>query len=141
MHLTWEEFIINTKTKGDLGEIKIISDLIERNYNVSIPFSEDSRYDLIVDRNGNLERMQVKYVESDGVSIKVRCYNDNNRNVKYYTSKSIDWLAAYDKTTDKCYYIHSSEINKGRTEFTLRLEPPLNNQIKGIRFAKDYLKI
>jgi hypothetical protein len=35
------------KTKGDLAELKVAADLIERGYRVAIPFGEDNDFDLI----------------------------------------------------------------------------------------------
>ena len=37
------------KQKGDLAELKIAVDLIDRGCQLSIPFGEDSSYDLIAD--------------------------------------------------------------------------------------------
>ena len=38
------------KTKGDLAELKVAADLIERGYRVAIPFGEDNDFDLILIR-------------------------------------------------------------------------------------------
>jgi hypothetical protein len=88
------------KTKGDLAELMVASDLVRRGYRIAIPYGEDSDYDLIVDRYGALERVQVKYTESDGDVITVRCRshsltNGKVRQVKRYTAAMIDWLAVY----------------------------------------------
>jgi Holliday junction resolvase-like predicted endonuclease len=55
------------KQKGDLAEMLVAADLVRRGYKVALPFGEDWDYDLIVDRDGRLERVQVKYTESNGV--------------------------------------------------------------------------
>ncbi len=61
------------KTKGDTAEMMVAADLVRRGYRIAFPFGEDSDYDLIVERDGRLERIQVKYTESrDGVVL-VRC--------------------------------------------------------------------
>ena len=41
------------KTKGDLAELKVAADLIERGYRVAIPFGEDNDFDLILIRGDN----------------------------------------------------------------------------------------
>jgi hypothetical protein len=51
------------KTKGDLAELKVAADLVERGYRIAIPFGEDNDFDLILIRGGQLERVQVKYTE------------------------------------------------------------------------------
>jgi hypothetical protein len=46
------------KTKGDLAELKVAADLVERGYRIAIPFGEDSDFDLIICRDDGLERVQ-----------------------------------------------------------------------------------
>jgi hypothetical protein len=60
------------KTKGDLAELKVAVDLVQRGYRVAIPFGEDSDFDLILIRDGQLERVQVKYACSDGAVIQAQ---------------------------------------------------------------------
>lgn len=40
------------KQKGDLAELKVAADLIDRGCHLSFPYGEDCDYDLIADRNG-----------------------------------------------------------------------------------------
>jgi hypothetical protein len=117
------------KQKGDLAELKVACDLRRRGYGIAIPFGEESDYDLVVDRDGKLERVQVKHADSGGEVISVQCYsnsltNGKVRTVKRYTAATIDWLAVYDRGTDRCYYIPASELGNGRRELLLRLTPP-----------------
>jgi hypothetical protein len=39
------------KAKGDLAELKVATDLVERGYRVAIPFGEDCDFDLILIRD------------------------------------------------------------------------------------------
>ena len=132
------------KTKGDLAELKVAADLIERGYRIAIPFGEDNDFDLILCRGNNLERVQVKYTESNGdfVVVRTRSHSLTNGKVKrtkYYTAATVDWIAVYDKNTNRCYYVPAAELGSGRSSFHLRLTDPLNNQRIGIRYANDYL--
>jgi hypothetical protein len=134
------------KQKGDLAELMVACDLRRRGYKIAIPFGEESDYDLVIDRDGKLERVQVKHADSRGVVISVQCYSNSLTNgkvraVKRYTAAMIDWLAVYDRASDRCYYIPASELGNGRRELVLRLTPPRNNQRAGIRFAADYLDL
>jgi Holliday junction resolvase-like predicted endonuclease len=61
------------KRKGDLAELKVAVDLMDRGCRLSFPFGEDSDYDLIADCDGVLHRVEVKYTESDGRIVTVRC--------------------------------------------------------------------
>lgn len=131
------------KQKGDLAELKVAADLIDRGCRLSFPYGEDCDYDLIADFRGTLHRVQVKYTESDGRVIGVRCRshsltNGKIRRTKCYTAKTVDWIAAYDRTSDWCYYVPACELGTGRSQLHLRLVPARNGQRFGIRDACDY---
>lgn len=133
------------KQKGDLAEMKVAVDLLDRGCRLSIPFGEDCDYDLIADAGPLLHRIQVKYTESDGKVILVRCRSHSLtkgkvRQTKHYTAKTIDWIAVYDRTTDCCYYCPASELGSGRCELSLRLVAARNGQHLGIRNADDYIE-
>jgi Holliday junction resolvase-like predicted endonuclease len=132
------------KRKGDLAELKVATDLLDRGCNLSFPFGEDCDYDLIADRDGILHRVQVKFTKSDGRIVVVRCRSHSLtkgriRRTKHYTAATVDWIAVYDKTSDCCYYCPSSELGSGRSELSLRLVPARNSQLIGTRNALDYL--
>lgn len=132
-----------TRSLGDLAELAVATDLRRRGYQVSFPFGEDCDYDLIVDRDGSLGRVQVKYARSHGVRLEVRCRshsltNGAVRRTKRYTAATIEWLAVFDDSSGCCYYIPAEELGSGRSLLTLRLTPPRNNQRLGIRMASHY---
>jgi PD-(D/E)XK nuclease superfamily protein len=134
------------KKKGDLAELKVAADLVARGCELSIPFGEDSAYDLIADYEGRLHRVQVKYAKSDGRIIKVKCFSHSLtagkvRSTKHYTVAMVDWIAVYDLTTDRCYYVPSWILGiDGRSALHLRLVPASNGQSLRIRRAEDYLE-
>jgi hypothetical protein len=132
--------VASLKQKGDLA---VAADLLARGCSVSIPFGEDSDYDLIADYRGVLHRVQVKFTISDGKVIVIRCASHSLtkgkvRQVKRYSAATIDWIAVYDRTSDRCYYCPASELGEGRRTLTLRLVPARNSQILRIRNAIDY---
>ena len=58
---------MNTTRKGKIGESEIINESLRRGYIPSIPFREGVPYDLILDdTSGNVDKVQIKYVESNG---------------------------------------------------------------------------
>src|SRR3954470_13793027 len=65
--------VADLKAKGDLAELMVAKDLLKRGYKVAFPYGEDWDFDLIVCREEQLERIQVKYTRSDGVVINVKC--------------------------------------------------------------------
>jgi PD-(D/E)XK endonuclease len=135
--------VASLKQKGDLAELKVAADLIERGCKISIPFGEDSDYDLIADFEGRLHRVQVKFTKSDGSIVLVRCRSHSLtkgkvRTTKHYSSEMVDWIAVYDAAGDRCYYCPSRELGSGRSELRLRLVPARNGQHLGIRYAEAY---
>lgn len=124
----------------------VAADLRRRGHRICFPYGEDCDYDLVVDRadSGRLERVQVKYTQSNGVVIPVRCRshsltNGRVRATKRYTSTTIDWLAVYDASTNVCYFIPAGELGEGRALLHLRIAPARNGQAARIRLAEDYL--
>jgi hypothetical protein len=133
------------KAKGDLAEVMVAADLLRRGYKIAFPYGEDWDYDLILCRDERLERVQVKHTRSDGRAITVRCLshsltNGRVRAVKHYTAKTVDWIAVYDATTDRCYYVPSAAFD-GHSQLILRLAPARNNQRERVRPAEDYLQL
>lgn len=129
-----------TKRKGDFGEAMVLADALRRGYKVALPVGEDWRYDLIILRNGKLERVQCKFVQSDGEKIEVKCRSTNNWHTHKYTAKDLDWIAVYDATTQAVYYIPASLLGNGRAVLTLRIKAAANSQTKGVRSAKSFMQ-
>ena len=132
-----------TKSKGDLAELQIAADLLRRGFRLAFPYGEDFDFDLILCRGEALEKVQVKYAASDGHVLGVRCESNsltNGRVIerKQYTDKTIDWLAVYGATAERCYCIPARLLGDGRTRIHLRLSPPRNAQRRKIHLAADY---
>jgi len=137
---------LNLKAKGDLAELKVATDLLSRGYKIAFPYGEDWDYDLILCCERGLERVQVKYTRSDGRVIMIRCRSHSLtsgrvRAVKQYTANSVDWIAAYDATSDRCYYLAADLLGTGRSTLSLRLAPSRNGQVARIRLATDHTEI
>jgi hypothetical protein len=79
--------------------------------------------------------------------ITVRCWshsltNGRVKETKNYTPAMIDWLAVYDRSTSRCYYIPAEKLGAaGRAIMHLRIGPTRNGQRQGINFAEDYLEL
>lgn len=135
---------LNLKAKGDLAELTVAVDLLRRGHKVAIPYGEDCDFDLILIRDNRLERVQIKHARSDGAVINVRCQshsltNGKIRRTKHYTAETIDLLAVYDATSDRCYYVPAKDLGAGRSTLHLRLTPARAGQRLGTRPAEDYL--
>jgi hypothetical protein len=60
---------------------------------------------------------------------------------KLYTAAMIEWLAVYDATSDRCYYIPAALLGEGRSSMSLRLIPARNNQRERVWMASDFLEL
>jgi hypothetical protein len=135
------------KAKGDLAEMMVAADLLRRGHKIAFPFGEDWDYDLILCRDGGaLERVQVKHTRSDGRVIRLKCFshsltNGKVRATKRYTAATIDWIAAWDATTDRCYYVPAEKLGEGRSTMHLRLDAPRSGRRLGINWASDFVEI
>jgi hypothetical protein len=129
----------HTTYKGDIAEQKIILDLMQRGYKIARPLSGDSIFDIIAIKESNLYRVQCKYSASNGKNLVVRCRRTGADCVTWYTSENIDWMAIYDPTTDKCYYLSSQLLGtEGRNEIRLAIIPPASYR-GTTKYAADFL--
>lgn len=91
---------LTTQQKGITTEIFVAARLLELGYNVSQPFCQDSKYDLIVDVNNKLYRLQVKtarLINDDTIVFNCRSTTKNSQTNKsrYYQADEIDYFATY----------------------------------------------
>lgn len=127
---------MHTKTKGSIAELAVASRLLRDGWHVLIPVGENTRYDLVVEKEGRFVRVQVKYATPKNGALPVNCCSSNNWSVLQYTADEIDVIAAYDSVSKEIYFIPVEQIRKGHMK--LRIEPPRNNQRLKVRFASDF---
>ena len=130
---------MDSKRKGEISESIIISEMLKKELNVSIPFGENTPYDLIIDRNGELEKIQCKTGKlKEGVirfnTVSTRS-NFSETSEKSYKGR-IDKFMVYCPDLDSLFEIPEEEASKGKMK--LRVKEPENNQTKGINWAEDY---
>ena len=129
---------LTSKQKGNLTELQCLTAFYEQGCHVSLPYGENSRYDMIVDVNGKLIRVQVKTSSLKGegaIVFSCRSSHVNSTGVKNirYSAQEIDYFATF--WEGQCYLVPISECS---TEKTLRFIPPRSGQLKGISFASEY---
>lgn len=85
----------NTQRKGDIALTKAIATFTEFGYDVSLPVTESASYDLVVDVDNALYRVQVKY--TSGKEIDLRNIHSNSKGyvIKKAPKKAYDWLYVY----------------------------------------------
>lgn len=136
----------STKYLGNLTELQCITRFYELGYPVSIPYGDSEKYDMIIDINGNLYRLQCKHanphMNDDGkvafITIKTVWSSGYTKNKKYtrnqYSKEDCDYFVTHYE--GKNYLIPVEECSN---EKNLRIIPPKNGQIKGINFLKDFV--
>ena len=132
---------MNSKSKGNLGEIKVASEFIKWGCTVSFPFGDNARYDLIIDDGNNLKRVQVKYADSKSANGSWRCVcvssTNHTTNKKLHDYQNdVDIIAFYIAELDKCIMFNISEV-KDKLNIYVRNTIPSNNQ-SNVTYIKDH---
>jgi hypothetical protein len=132
--------VFTTDQKGAIAETAIIHAATKLGIEVYRPVQEGGRYDLILDVDSRLIRVQCKWASRDGNVLIVRCYScrraREGTRKRGYTPDEIDAIAAYSIDLDRCYFLPLNEI--WRQSIQLRLAPTANNQRLKINWAADY---
>lgn len=132
----------NTKHTGDVSEAFVTAHLLARGYVVLKPLGDNQRYDLVIDRGSGFERAQVKtalYVpEKENLRIPLsNSYAHRGRSRKTYRG-DVELVLAWSPRCAAVYVIDMDKV-ANCTEIILRLKPAMNNQIRNINLATDYL--
>ena len=129
---------MDTVQKGRITELKVITFLTEQGVVVSEPVVP-CRYDLVIDINDKLYKVQVKTSRT----------NEDGEYITFSTCSNHTWLTTGKKKkyidevdffatcfNDVVYFVPISECIG--TNKKLRLKPTRNGQVKNICFAENY---
>lgn len=130
---------------GDIGEAHAIYEFTKLGIPVSKPVNNGMVYDLIIDVDNRLYKVQVKTTSSlikstynmtfDLTKLDVR----SNRNTHYsYSSEEVDFFYLYCIEEDVGMLLPVKDAPKKTVSFRQLKYAPANGQRKGIRFAEDY---
>jgi len=113
----------NTKTEqGDIGEARAIYEYTKLGYNVSIPLSNGLKYDLIVDINNKLFKVQcktTKYIAKKSYVVTLKTSGGNKSSYSIRNRKYEDYDILFVLTADNiCYSIPSLDFD-AKTTLTL----------------------
>ena len=136
----------NSKEIGNLTELQCITGLYELGCDISVPFGNSQKYDLIMDYKGKLYKIQVKHAtekidNETGVvthfvfKTRWQSHNSNGYKQNSYSEEDIDFFATY--CQGKVFLIPVEECS-GNTK-TLRYVAPKSGQQDGINLANNYL--
>ena len=112
----------NPNYVGQITETQVILHCLLKQIPVSIPYGDKARYDLVLDFNQNLYRVQVKTArraDTKEEAFKFNCYSVVNGKKHKYTKNEIDFFATI--WNNNLYLIPVEECS---TEKTLWIDDP-----------------
>ena len=124
---------------GSIGEAVAIAKFTQAGFKVSIPFTYNLPYDLIVDYNGHLYKIQIKTTEK--INNNKMVFNGTRNNgktvIKFnYGSEEIDYFFLYCIENNWCGLIKQSLFQT--KEARIHLELPKNSNYAKCKMAYDY---
>lgn len=116
---------------GTISELLALQYFVNKGYIVSKPIDNFNEYDLIIDNNGKLNRVQVKTVYYDNNKkrylsscVTSHIHGNYRRTNKKYTLNSFD-LYAFVCRPFNCIYIIPIDLLEGRRSITFYPDNPL----------------
>lgn len=128
----------NSKTLGDETEVIILQELTTSGYSVSIPFGDNDPYDLIVDDDGDLYRVQCKTGwHTDARTIRFNTHSQTTRDGEYHEStynEVIDAFAIRVPDQETIYWVDIEDA--AEKKMVLRYEAEIDHP--SINWAREY---
>ncbi len=108
-----------TQRKGDIATSRAIATFTAVGYDVSIPLTESAAYDLVVEDEKRLFRVQCKFATDKRRQVDLRRTHSNSTGyvVKRSTEDSYDWLYVLDGSSSE---FSTEACLVGRRSVTLR---------------------
>jgi hypothetical protein len=133
-------FLRDTKSVGELSELIVATALSRAGYLISFPIGENSRYDMIIDKDGKLSRVQVKTGRIRNGAILFNTYSSHYHRkggaCKSYTDQ-IDFFGVCCHELKSVYLIPIADT--APRSGSLRVRPTKNGQHSQVRRAQPYL--
>jgi hypothetical protein len=124
-----------------VAEARITGAAIELGLTVLRPLCEGRRYDLIIDLEPELLRVQCKLARRRAgvlsIGVATNRYTPRGYVSTSYTADEIDAVGVYSPELRRCFLVPVDQV-AGRRALHLRLDPTRNNQAERIKWARDY---
>jgi hypothetical protein len=131
----------DTNAAGAIAEGAVLAALLAAGKTVLMPFGTQP-YDLVFEDAGVFHRVQVKAGREYRGALNFNAFSrtgDDRRHKITYRGK-IDYFGIYLPTRRTCYLIPIKDVGQvSGMQGNFRLDPPKNNQSRGIRYAHHYL--
>ncbi len=133
-----------TVHKGQVTETKILARLTELGYRCLVPWGNYHTYDIAIDSDGQLVRIQCKtgrYNEKRGViefntAIIYHARGETGSHVRRGYIGQADYFGVYCPELGTLYLVPVEDAPKGIA--SLRVRPTKNSQAKGVLMAETY---
>ncbi len=127
------------KMIGEMSESLVLAHLLKLGFSVSVPFGNSQKYDLVLDRAGKLDRVQVKTgrIKNGCVVFQTAARNTiNGKRTSYYGAADLLMIYCPD---NGLVYVVPITADMNASTMALRLDRPSNGQASGIRWAADHI--
>lgn len=131
---------MDTRIIGELTELKCQMFCLEKGFIISKPIVDNARYDLLLDYNNKIYRIQIKtsrWMSEEHEGIIFNCKSQHSvsggNKIMKYTPDEIDFFMT--EFEGEFYLV---PCNKAKSEMRLRFKPTKNNQDHKANFAKDF---
>jgi len=115
-----------TQRKGDIAVSKAIHTFTLRSHDVSLPITESAAYDIVVDINNELKRVQVRYASSREVELRRIHSNSKGYVIKKTRNDAYDWLYILNSQNEEFLI---KECLEGRRSIHTQERYLINNQL------------
>lgn len=138
---------MNTKDRGTIGELIVAAEAVKRGYTVCLPYGENQRYDLVLDRTGNLERVQVKCLQPKDGRLTLNMYTvmhdkDSTDGRRYrrerYTHEEVDLMCIINADTKEIAMIPIGDLDSVKSQAVFRIDGDMLRKSDHVRLFADY---
>lgn len=127
----------NTKAIGDISEAVFAAKALQAGYSVARPFGDNQPYDLILDKNGTLLKVQVKTgrLSRSAIIFSTSSIGYKGKR-KLYDKASVDAFGVYEPRSGRVFLVPFDEVPAKEASLQL-VYPGPKNQFT-CRYAQNY---
>ncbi|MCC6758005.1 MAG: endonuclease [Candidatus Omnitrophica bacterium] len=135
---------MDTKIKADVAEYAVIKELLKKNFNVLKPIGDRLPYDIAVEKDGKLIKIQVKYAWYDKVkklhAVDARRTKTNRRRMlrKKYSDTDFDFAIIYIPEKEIYYIIPVAVFNSYASTISLVEENKRQRPPKAAQYRENW---
>jgi len=125
-----------THFKGLVGELEFTLHLIQKGWNIYKPLDQNSRVDLVLEKNGIFKKIQIKYCTPYKGCLRIELDHPMRKTLPYGL-KDVDEIGVFDSINQNFYLIPLKAILP-RKEMWLRVDKLAKTQKKNINWGYKF---